>query len=524
MRNLLLIRLILALLQTSSLHRRIHREFHPEDNVQNSRPHSTPINMRDQHRSSHWKFGFVTALLSVLFLYSSCQSPASVAPEAVQTHITEADLETAIIYEVNIRQYSPEGTFEAFTRDIPRLKELGIRILWLMPIHPISEAKRKGTLGSYYAVQDYGKINPEFGNLEDFRQLVSTAHDNDMFVILDWVANHTGWDHPWIEEHPEYYTKNADGEISDPLDPATGESWGWTDVADLDFDNEEMREKMIEEMLYWVKEENVDGFRCDVAHQVPVDFWEEATDRLRAEKPIFMLAEAEEPELLEKAFDMQYAWEGHHLLNDIARGDKNVTHLREYLDKQDEILEDDDILMNFTSNHDENTWSGTVFERMGDAAEVMAVTTYMLPGMPLIYNGQEWDLDHRLRFFEKDTIPMQTRGQFYPLYERLGKLKIEHPALNGGKRAAGSVVVPTSEEEAVFVLVRKKEGRRLVFLVNYSDDIVDFMIDWTGLDADLRQSLMDTPFIDYFSDEEVSFSPETSFVMEPREYWVLVDN
>src|SRR5690606_12678180 len=220
---------------------------------------------------------FLIASIAFLFILSCSIQKSNVSTATGRDWMAlNADLEsvlnTAVIYEANIRQYSPEGTFEAFTRDIPFLKNLGVKIIWLRPIHPISMAERNGSLGSDYAVQHSREINPEFRALEDFRNLVRTANANDMYVILDWVANHTGWDHPWITEHPDYYTQNADGEIVDPIDPGPGESWGWTDVADLNYDNAEMREKMIREMLYWVREENVDGFRCDVAHQVPVDF------------------------------------------------------------------------------------------------------------------------------------------------------------------------------------------------------------------------------------------------------------
>ena len=239
--------------------------------------------------------------------------------------------ENSVIYEVNIRQYSPEGTFSAFTNDIPQLKEMGVKILWVMPIFPISQTKRKATggadskfasempeaeqskyLGSYYAVSDFTKVNPEFGTIEDFRKMVKTAHENGIYVILDWVPNHTGWDHVWLKQHPEFYTKNAKGEITDPLNP-DGTPVGWADVADLDYSNKGLRKEMVEDMQYWLKDENIDGFRCDVAGSVPTDFWEEAIPALRKTKSIFMLAEAWEPELLKSnLFDMCYAWDGHH--------------------------------------------------------------------------------------------------------------------------------------------------------------------------------------------------------------------
>ncbi|MEE2771503.1 MAG: alpha-amylase family glycosyl hydrolase, partial [Bacteroidota bacterium] len=329
--------------------------------------------------------------------------------------VSDEVMESAVIYEVNIRQYSPEGTFNAFTKDIPQLKDLGVKVVWLMPMYPIAMKNRKATgeksieditdtierkkyLGSYYSISDYSAVNPNFGTMEDFDKLVETAHENGMYVILDWVANHTGWDHAWITEHPEYYTKDKNGEITDPINDATGEPWGWTDVADLNFDNEGLREAMKQEMLFWVKEHNIDGYRADAAHSVPTDFWEDVSADLREVKPVFMLAEAESPkDLFHNAFEMGYNWEGHHLMNEIAQGKKTAKDWDDYMKKIDTTFEDDDYLMNFITNHDENSWAGTVKERMGDASEAMLAMSYTIPGMPLIYSGQEYDMDKRLR-------------------------------------------------------------------------------------------------------------------------------
>ena len=281
-------------------------------------------------------------LLVGLLILLSCKEEKKNAMEttintARITPIQDAVLESSVIYEANIRQYSAEGTFSAFTRDIPQLKELGVKVIWLMPIFPISETKRKAYgdlmvediedpkerekyLGSYYAVSDFRAINPEFGTIEDFRDLLNTAHENGLYVILDWVPNHTGWDHTWITTNPDFYTKNAEGAITDPLNP-DGSPVGWQDVADLNYDNQQLRETMIQDMLYWVKEEGIDGFRCDMAGMVPTDFWEQAIPRLRAEREIFMLAEADKPELCkDDLFEMAYGWEVHHILNAIEGG------------------------------------------------------------------------------------------------------------------------------------------------------------------------------------------------------------
>ncbi|WP_417556749.1 alpha-amylase family glycosyl hydrolase [Mesoflavibacter zeaxanthinifaciens] len=430
-------------------------------------------------------------LLVVVTMFFACkeeqkQSIATTKQEDTFKPITEEDIESGVIYEVNIRQYSPEGTFNAFTKDMPVLKDLGVKVIWVMPINPISKVKRKATdgqftsdiedekerkkyLGSYYSVSDYKAINPEFGNLEDFKNLVDTAHDNGIYVIVDWVPNHTGWDHPWITAHPDWYTQNDKGEIIDPINPETGESWGWTDVADLNYDNTEMRKEMLNDLKYWLTEANIDGYRMDVAHKVPQDFFEEVTKELKQIKPIFMLAEAEQPALLEKAFDMQYAWEGHHLLNELAKGEKNADDFQAYIKKQDTVLQDDDINMNFVTNHDENSWAGTLKERMPNKKELFTALIYTMPGMPLIYSGQEYDLDHRLLFFEKDSIP-KTKGDYFTLLQRLGELKNTNSALNGGKDAAAYNAIDAGP--SVIAFSRTKGDDEVVFIANISNESI----------------------------------------------------
>ena len=431
----------------------------------------------------------VNILFVLILILFSCKQNSKGSSTSNQTNpsITLSDMEDAIIYEVNIRQYSSEGTFDSFTKDIPQLKELGVKIIWVMPIFPISETKRKATggdfayliedeaerakmLGSYYAVSDFTKVNPEFGTIDDFRKMLKTAHDNGMYLILDWVPNHTGWDHTWIQTNSEYYTQNDEGEIIDPINPDTGESWGWADVADLNYDNQKMRQDMISDMLYWVKEEGVDGFRCDVASAVPLDFWQDAIAKIRAEKDVFMLAEAEEPNLLKGAnlFDMAYGWERHHIFNQMAKEDNAIELWDEVMSKDTERFEADDILMMFVTNHDENSWNGTIRERMGDAAELLTALSYTAPGMPLIYSGQEYDLNHRLLFFEKDQIP-HTKNIMWPLLERLGQLKTSSPALHGGKKAASYERLDSGNSN-VLTFQRAKDGQTVTFVGNFSDE------------------------------------------------------
>jgi glycosidase len=345
----------------------------------------------------------ISSILCLLFsVLGFAQMSANTAPEWSKN---------ATIYEVNIRQFTKEGTFSAFQKHLPRLKAMGVDILWLMPIHPIGEKNRKGSLGSYYAVKDYKAVNPEFGNLQDFNALVKSAHDLGMKLIIDWVANHTSPDNVWVDQgHKDWYTLDSTGN----LQPTIGTDW-W-DVADLNFDNQNMRTEMIESMKYWLTASNIDGFRCDVAGWVPLDFWVTAKQELDKVKPIFFLAESEGPEQ-HQAFHMTYAWELHHLMNKIAQGKENIDVLRAYLEK-DKSYPTSAYRMSFTSNHDENSWNGTEMERMGEARFAMAVMAATIEGMPLVYNGQETSLDRRLAFFEKDEIDW-TKMDLVSFYDKL---------------------------------------------------------------------------------------------------------
>jgi len=444
-------------------------------------------------------------LLSLLIALSACnttsQKTEKTEAKSVYKPISDAVLETATIYEVNIRQYSNKGTFNAFTKDIPQLKKMGVDILWIMPLYPISVKDRKGGLGSYYAIQNYTKVNPNFGTLADVKNLVKTAHNNGMYVIFDWVPNHTGRDHVWLKEHPDFYVRDKKGNPIAPFD--------WTDVAKLDYSNPAMRKAMIHDMKYWLTTANIDGFRCDVAAEVPTDFWEEAVAQLKKVKPIFMLAEAEKADLMHKAFDMQYGWNAHHIFNQIAQGKTSVKTLDNYMVKVTKDLQPDDITMYFTSNHDENSWNGTVFERMGDAAETMAALTYALPGMPLIYSGQEYDLKHRLKFFEKDSIP-HTKGKFYSLYTKLNTLKAKNKALNGGKKAGSYTRLKTSNDKTILAFKRSKENDTVYFLANLSAQKTAFKLDLSG------------DFKDAISGKEYKLNKDKSLEFTPWEYHFLV--
>jgi glycosidase len=369
-------------------------------------------------------------------------------------------VKNATIYEVNVRQFSPSGNFAGVQEQLPRLKEMGVDILWLMPIHPIGELNRKGTLGSYYAVRDYREVNPEFGTQEDFTALVNAAHELGMKVILDWVANHTSPDHVWIEQGKmSWYTLDANGKVQ----PTLGTDW--TDVADLNFDNKEMRQEMISCMSYWVRNNDIDGFRCDVAGWVPIDFWKDARAELDKIKPVFMLAEAEGNELYQ-AFEMTYGWELHHIMNDVAQGKKDASAIHDFFAKP--ALPNNGFQMNFTSNHDENSWNGTEMERLGAARFCFAVFAATIDGMPLVYNGQETSLERRLLFFERDPIEWK-RMDLVPFYDVLLNLHQTHPALIVGKGQVKPRFLTKKGDKNVLAYIREAGDRKVVVFLNLSN-------------------------------------------------------
>jgi glycosidase len=376
----------------------------------------------------------------------------------------------AAIYEVNLRQFTPEGTLRAFEAHLPRLRKLGVGIVWLMPLQPIGVKNRKGTLGSYYAIRDYTAVNPEFGTLDDLKRVVRRAHALGMKVILDWVANHTAWDHAWTTEHPERYKKNAQGEIYPvTFTPESGPVERWDDVVGLDYNDRGLWDAMAQAMLLWLREADLDGFRCDVAGLVPTPFWEHLRPRLDAVKPVFMLAESDKPELHAKAFDMTYDWALYDTLRSIAQGKAGAADLRAWWTKRQDKYPTDAIGMNFTGNHDSNSWAGSDAEFYGSPAafKAMAVLAATLPGMPLIYGGQESYFEKRLQFFEKDPIVWGDYS-LAGFYSRLLALKKRHPALANGP--GGSLQIEDGGNDAVFSFTRRSGGRRLRVTVNMSGE------------------------------------------------------
>lgn len=394
---------------------------------------------------------------------------SNILPEKIEVETDAKELngmkqpewaKNAVIYEVNTRQFSKEGTFKQVTNQLSRIRSLGVDVIWLMPIHPIGEKNRKGKLGSYYAVKDYEAINPEFGTKEDFKQLVDSAHTLGMKVLIDWVANHSSPDNKWVKEHLDYYTKDSLGNA--PI-PTVGTDWD--DVADLNYDNPELRKAMTSAMKYWVKEFDIDGFRCDVAGMVPLDFWKENRKALDSIKPVFMLAEGSEPELHE-AFNMTYGWPFKDSIIAIAKGDKNFQSIDNYFNYRVSNFKPNDLIMYFTTNHDENSWNYTENEAFGNNADNYAVLTYVMGGMPLIYNGQEAGLNKRLEFFEKDPIVWgdYKRAGFYKQLNNL--LKKQEVLWSDGETGKFEIIKATKES---FQFIRSKNGKMLAFLQNYSN-------------------------------------------------------
>lgn len=404
--------------------------------------------------------------LLFFFLLISSLLSCTTETKSTPTNFSEEMLSKAVIYEVNVRQYTEEGTFNAFAAHLPKLKELGVDILWFMPIHPIGKTNRKGTLGSYYSISNYRGINPEFGTLDDFKSLVNAAHELDMLVMIDLVAGHTAWDHPWVAAHPDWYLKDKEGNIIPP-------NPDWTDVAGLNFENQEMLQALEDDMAYWVSEVGIDGYRCDAAYNISIPFWKKAIARLNSIKPVVMLAESDGNHIggypLIELFQFSYDWPGHAMLNQIAKGALKAADLEKHLLAVQQNYSPEHSVMTFTSNHDENSWNGTVFERLGAAAELMAVVTYLVPGTPLIYSGQEYGLDKRLAFFEKDFIPKK-ESPFYNLYKNLNALKKNSDALDTGNNGA-QLEILHQENEDVIAFSRSKGADKLVFIGNLSSDV-----------------------------------------------------
>lgn len=453
-----------------------------------------------------------TAALAGLLLLTACsgpddkKQPAAYDPKPYVEFAHPTWTKNATIYEVNIRQFTPEGTFKALEAHLPRIKDLGVDIVWLMPIHPIGEKNRKGTLGSYYSVKDYYGINPEFGNLEDFKALVKKIHELGMHVIIDWVANHSAWDNKLATEHPEWYTKTPEGKFQ----PTPW--YDWDDVIDFDFDQPGLRKYMTDVMKYWVKEADIDGYRCDVAGFIPVDFWENLRTELDAIKPVFMLAEWESRDLYRRAFDMTYSWSLWEKMHQATVGGKGAAALTEYMAHDVGSVPRDAYRMTFTDNHDKNSWEGNQFSNFGDGLPACMVLCTVINGMPLIYGGQEAGLDRSLAFFEKDTIAWKEHS-FTELYRKLFRLKHENKALWNG--AWGGVMdrIFNDKPNQVISFAREKDGDKVIAIINFSKETTT---------VNLRSQYHTGRYRDWQAGDSLTLKPETTLTLKPWEYKLLI--
>ncbi len=367
-------------------------------------------------------------------------------------------VKNAVIYEVYLRSFSPEGTFFALAGKIPELKKLGVTVLWLMPIHPVGAVHRKGSLGSPYSVQDYYKVNPEFGTMADFMSLVKSVHQHGLKIIIDLVANHTAWDNPLLKEHPEWYTHDAQGKIVSP-------NPDWTDVADLNYDQPELRKYMISMMKYWIRDVGIDGFRCDVSELVPLDFWENARAELDAIKPILMLSEGSLPEHHIKAFDITYSWNVYDVLEKVISGSTPATIFEELLKSESYRYPRGSLRMRFNTNHDKNAYDGPAVKKFGiQGAKATAALDFTFPGVPLIYNGEEAGNDKKLDLFEKVDIDWSKGSDFRTTYETLSTLRQEHPALREGTYTS----IPNSNERRIFSFLRSTNEDTVLTVINFS--------------------------------------------------------
>lgn len=405
------------------------------------------------------------------------------------------------MYEVNIRQYTKEGSFAAFEKELPRLAAMGVETLWMMPVFPIGKVKRLGSLGSYYSISDYKEINPEFGNKADFKSLVKKAHALNMKLIIDWVANHTAYDHVWVNTNPEFYKKNENNEFYD--------NNGWTDVIDLNYYDYGLRRAMIGCMRYWVEEFDIDGFRCDMAHLVPRDFWRMARIELDALKPLFWLAESNDWNYLE-VFDCCYSWDWMHLTEGFSKGEKTLANLKNHLQYLLKNFPAGNSQLFFTSNHDENSWNGTEYEKYGKNAQNLAVFSATWNGIPLIYSGQEIPNYKRLKFFDKDQIIWTGELKLDEFYKTLISIKKNNAALLAGNGNTTAKLIDIDDKD-ILAYERFTDKEAVIVMLNFAghEALCNFTTQHKGW------------YIDIFSKKKYHIQSQFSITVEGNSFHVL---
>jgi glycosidase len=408
------------------------------------------------------------------------------------------------IYEVNLRQYTDEGTIKAFAAELPRLRDMGVEILWFMPVHPIGKINRKGKLGSYYSIMDFKAVNPEFGSADDFKALIIVAHKLGMKVIMDWVANHAAWDNVWTIDYPDYFERDEAGNFKPPYD--------WTDVIQINHSNPAEQEAMIDAMKFWVVNFDIDGFRADLAHLTPLAFWKKARTAIEPLKPnLFWLAESEEISYHE-VFDATFTWEWMHITEDFYKKKTGVDNLYHILQKYQTSFPAAAYRMYFTSNHDENTWNGTEYEKYGELAKALAVFSFTWNGIPLIYSGQEKPNLKRLAFFEKDNIDWNAEYSLHAFYKALSGLRKRNSAMLAADVAVTTFLITTSVGESVLGYLRKNKNDEVLVLINLSENKTGFTI---------NDQVVNGFFIDIFSNTEMQLSADTFIEMQPWAFLVF---
>ena len=451
-------------------------------------------------------FRIIILVIGLVIIFSACKPKSKIIEKApLTTSVKHAEwTRNMILYEINVRQFSKSGTFAGVDSSLTKIRDLGVNVLWFMPVYPIGEVNRKGELGSYYSVKDYKAANPEFGTLEDFRALVAKAHEMGFHVILDWVGNHSSWDNHLVAEHPDWYEKDSTGKFVSPFD--------WTDVIQFDYKAMPLWDYMIDAMKFWVADIGIDGYRCDFPGLVPEEFWYKATTELNTVKPVLMLAEDEAHSyLLERAFDMNYGWAHHHLMNAVASGKRKPTALDTLMMNEVSYYPPESYRLRFLTNHDENAWNGTIDEKMGDAQKAFAAYIFTIPGVPLMYNGQEADLDKRLEFFKRDPIVWK-ETDLRGFYTTLCHLRSTNPALRHGIEGGSFNILRTSEPQKVIAYTRVKDEGSVFAVINCSNDSVK---------VKLRGGFAAGEYKDVFNGETVLIRPGKRIGLAPWGYKIL---
>ena len=410
------------------------------------------------------------------------------------------------IYSVNMRQYTAEGTFKAFEQHLPRLLDMGVEILWLMPVHPIGKLNRKGTLGSYYSISNFQEVNPEYGDKNDFLKLVQKAQSLGMKVILDWVANHAAWDNVWTKTNPEFFIRDEAGQFKAPYD--------WEDVIQIDHRNPEEQQAMIDSMKYWVNNFNIDGFRADLAHLTPLPFWINARRQLSELKPdLIWLAETEDIPF-HQAFDISFTWKWMHITEAYCKGKEGFQPLIETLQHYSNDFPEDAMRMYFTSNHDENSWCGTEYEKYGDFVRALAVFSCTWHGIPLVYTGQELPVKRRLQFFDKDYIEWNQKPALHDFYKKLLHLRKHNRAITAGRNSLPTFVNGFTAGN-VIAFSRSFDADKILVFINMTGEPLDYRFD---------TSLHEGDYENLFTGETVNVTADFTLSLAAAEYTVLQKN